>query len=59
MDRETYKKLILQLWELVRQVETMELIRLEIAARRIGTREEFQAVQAMRRAQADLPKLPR
>lgn len=55
MDRDTYRQTITQLWRLARQLDALELLHLEIAARRRGTRDELQAVTILRRAMVDFP----
>lgn len=56
MEREEYRRLIRQLFALGHQLQAMRLLNLEIVARRRGTREELQAVTALRRAMEDFPK---
>lgn len=61
MDRDTYRQTINQMWLIARQLEALELLHLEIAARRRGTRDELQAVTILRRAMVDFPfpKVPK
>jgi hypothetical protein len=46
------------MWLAARALEALQLLHLEIAARRRGSREELQAVTALRRALDDFPKVP-
>lgn len=55
MDRDTYHRTITAMWLVARQLEALELLHLEIAARRRGTRDELQAVTLLRRAMVDFP----
>jgi hypothetical protein len=58
VDRDTYRQLINQMWLAARALEALQLLHLEIAARRRGSREELQAVTALRRALDEFPKVP-
>lgn len=56
VERDEYRRLIRQLFQMGHQLQAMQLLNLEIVARRRGTREELQAVTALRRAMEDFPK---
>ena len=58
MDQVTYRRLITAMWAVAQQLDGLNLLHLEIAARRSGTGDELRAPTALRRAMNEIRDLP-
>lgn len=58
MDPQTYRRLIAAMWAVCQELDQLNLMHLEIAARRSGTNEELVASRALRRAHDEIHHLP-